>query len=260
MKVIPVINCPNFGCVREKVEIAKAFLEEGHFLHLDVADGAFTFHKTWGNPAEWAGLRAPFALEVHLMVERPEQYIERWLAAGAKRFIVHVETLERNSFEWILQECKRHGAEVMLASNPETPVKKLEPYLKRCAAFQVLSVDPGPAGQKFLPLTLEKVKFLRRKMPDATIEVDGGMVPATARRAGSAGADVVVSGSYIFGSGDPTAAYDELVRLRAPRSRWYRESVAPRARSSSVRSMESLTEKKLEELELMATRLRADVN
>ena len=153
----------------------------------------------------------------------------------------------------------------MLASNPETPAKKLAPYCEHCKLFQVLAVHPGPASQKFLPLTLAKVRFLRRNVPDAIIEVDGGIIPATARRVAAAGADIAVAGSYIFGSNDPAAAYDDLVHLRPPRSTWYRASAARRAsRRASLQaafssSMGSLTEKKLEALEFMANRLRTDV-
>ncbi len=256
MEVLPVINCPNLRCVRERVDAAKAFLENGTFFHLDVADGAFTRHKTWASPTEWANLRAPFNLEVHLMVERPETYIDRWLAVGARRFIMHVETIKEKTFNAIREKCVAHGAEVMLALNPETSVKKLEPYFGKIARFQVLAVYPGPAGQKFLPLTLAKVRFLRRKMPHAIIEVDGGIVPQTARRAKAAGADVVVSGNYIFGNDDPAAAYGNLVHLRLPRSEWYRATVEAHARNEH---MESLTEKKLQEMERMANRLREDV-
>ena len=256
--VFPVINCSHGDDVRERVRIVKAFLPEGHFLHLDVADGAFTFHKTWANPTEWATMRVPYELEVHLMVEHPENYIEPWLAAGAKRFIVHVETVELNMFEWIFATCKKHGAEVMLSLNPETPVKKLEPYFTRCTLFQVLAVQPGPAGQKLLPLTLTKVRFLRRKVPGAIIEVDGGVLPSTVRRVKAAGADIVVSGSYIFGSKEPGTAYEELVHLHAPRSQWYHETVASRSRVRT-NTMQSLTEEKLTTMELTATRLRADV-
>ncbi len=270
MEVLPVINCPDFPGVRERVEKAESFLEEGALLHLDVTDGVFTYHKTWADPAAWAKLRVPFGLEVHLMVRHPEKYIEPWLAAGAKRFILHVEVLERNMFEWILARCKERGAEVMLSSNPETPARKLEPYLDRTKFFQVLAVHPGPAGQKFLPLTLAKVRFLRRRVPHAIIEVDGGIEPATARRAKAAGASMVVSGNYIFGHQDPAEAYDELVKLRMPRSPWFRASArkpskhlpqqrAAAGRESTLHTMEPLTEKKLKELTLMATRLREDV-
>ena len=248
MDVFPVINCPDLHCVKKKIGIIGSFLPEGRFVHLDVTDGAFTFHKTWGNPTEWANLRAPYKLEVHLMVEHPEKRIEAWLAAGARRFIVHVETVDADSFKAIVQRCARRGAEVMLSSRPETGTKKLEPYLPFCAKFQVLAVHPGPAAQKFLPLALDKVRWIRKKLPDAIIEVDGGITPATARRARGAGANIVVSSSYVLGSEDPARAFEELETLKTPHSKWY-----------NVRFMESLTEKKLHDLALMANRLRADV-
>ncbi len=256
MQVIPVINCPDLHCVHEKVARAKTFLRAGEFLHLDVTDGAFTFHKTWGDPTEWANMRTPFAPEVHLMVEHPERYIEPWLAAGAKRFIIHIETVEEGLLKEIAAKCARRGAEVMVSSRPETSTKKLEPYLAHFKMFQVLAVHPGPAAQKFLPLTLEKIKFLRRRVPGAIIEVDGGITPATARRAKVAGADIVVSASHIFGSEDPGAAYEELKDPKTPRSAWYKASAGSRQIS---RAMESLTDKKLEDLKLMANRLREDV-
>ncbi len=255
MEILPVINCAEFDSARARVETAKKFLEEGHFLHLDIADGAFTFHKTWADPVAWANLHAPFRLEVHLMVEKPENYIEPWLAAGAERFIVHIETIDLTSFEWIKARCRARGAEVVLSSNPETAAKKLAPYCAHCKRFQVLSVHPGPAEQKFLPLTIDKIKFLRRLVPDAIIEVDGGMTPVTVRRVMRAGANIAVSGSYIFGNENPAAAYEDLVQLRPPRSAWHRAT----ARASASHTMDSLTDKKLEALELTATRLRTDV-
>ena len=74
---------------------------KGEFLHVDVADGVFTFHKTWNDTTGWAALRLPFPLEIHLMVEHPEEWIAPWLAAGAKRFIVHTETIDQDSFREI---------------------------------------------------------------------------------------------------------------------------------------------------------------
>lgn len=149
MEVLPVINCLDVADVRERVAAAKAFLKEGDFLHLDVADGAFTFHKTWANPKEWAELRAPFNLEVHLMVEHPEKYIEPWLAAGAKRFVIHVETVERTMFEWMLARCRERGAEIMLSSNPETPAKKLAPYFGRTRFFKYSLSIPAQRRKNF---------------------------------------------------------------------------------------------------------------
>ena len=263
MKVIPVINCSDLRCVRERLEKAKTFLAPGELIHLDVADGVFTFHKSGVSPAEWANLRAPFAAEVHLMVERPEAHADAWLAAGAKRLIVHAEAADARAFAAIAEKCRARGAEAMLSSNPETKISQLAPFLGGAGRppltklFQVLAVHPGPAGQKFLPLTLMKARLLRKKIPDAIIEVDGGIAPAAARRAEVAGADIVVSGTYIFESGDPAAAYRELAHPAPPRSEWYR-ATAP-APPRRAQDMESLTDKKLKELEFMANRLREDV-
>jgi ribulose-phosphate 3-epimerase len=213
MEIIPVLNCPDRADAEEKIAVAKKFLKEGDFLHIDVADGIFTFHKTWNDPAGWAALRSPFPVEVHLMVEHPEEWIAPWLAAGAKRFIVHAETIDKDSFKLIAAKCAAGHAELILSSNPETPPEDLTPYLHDISRFQVLCVIPGLAGQKFLPLALDKVKWLKYALPDAIIEVDGGIMPETARWAKDVGADTIVSASYIFGSKDPGKAYEELKRI-----------------------------------------------
>ena len=93
MKVIPVLNCQDIECVRKKIEIAKTFFSPGDFLHLDVTDGSFATHRTWADPLAWVKLQSPFGLEVHLMVDHPEEYADNWLVAGARRLIVHVESL-----------------------------------------------------------------------------------------------------------------------------------------------------------------------
>lgn len=89
-------------------------------------------------------------------------------------------------------------------------MEDIVPYLKNFVAFQVLAVEPGPAGQKFLPFATEKVRFIREALPDAIIEVDGGMDLETARRVKDAGADTITSSHYIFDSADPKKAYEEL--------------------------------------------------
>jgi ribulose-phosphate 3-epimerase len=213
MQVIPVLNCSDRAAAEEKIVIAKKFLRQGDFLHIDVADGVFTLHKTWNDTAGWAALRSPFPWEVHLMVEHPEIWIAPWLPAGAKRFIVPCEAIDQDSFRTIKEQCKTAHAELMLSSNPETPPEDLTPYLHEITRFQVLCVNPGLAGQKFLPLALEKVKWLKYALPDAIIEVDGGMTPETAKWAKDAGADIIVSASYIFGSRDPKKAYEMLKKI-----------------------------------------------
>jgi ribulose-phosphate 3-epimerase len=218
MHVFPVINCPDAACARRTITAAQTFLRAGDFVHVDVADGIFTFHKTWNDTAGWAALRVPFRLEVHLMVEHPERYIEPWLAVGARRFIVHVETIHEKSFNEILMKCaergRERGAQVMLSSNPETPMGEFRPYFHRAWFYQVLAVHPGLAGQKFLPSALNKIKFLRKNAPDGIIiEVDGGINPETAKLAKEAGADIAVSASWIFESDESRSAYEKLKKI-----------------------------------------------
>ncbi|HEY5221087.1 MAG TPA: hypothetical protein VIJ29_03005 [Candidatus Paceibacterota bacterium] len=210
MKVIPVINCPDVECVQKKLEIAKTFLKEGDLVHLDATDGSFAPNKTWADPLEWVKLKSPFGLEVHLMVDHPEEYADDWLAAGARRLIVHAESLSAQSMHQILGAAERYKAEIMLSSKPESEAEDIAHYIKHFHSFQVLAVEPGPAGQIYLPFTDDKIRFLREESPNATIEVDGGMSPLTVWRVKELGADTIVSSSYIFGSADPKHAYQEL--------------------------------------------------
>jgi ribulose-phosphate 3-epimerase len=219
MGILPVINCADFAGVKATLEKTKSFLPEGSFLHCDIADGTMTFNKTWDNPTEWAQLGAPYQLEVHLMVEHPERAIEPWIAAGVRRFIVPFETITDDSLVAIFDTCDPRGVGVALSSNPETTVDRLATYLKHFQMFQVLAVHPGLPGQPFLPLSLDKIAWLRREYPHAIIEVDGGMNADTARSVKNAGADLIVSSNYIFGDGsgsdgtDPKIAYGILKQI-----------------------------------------------
>lgn len=208
MTIIPAINCQNIDDVRERVKVANDL--DADWVHIDVSDGRFTFNKSWGDAGAWPKLAGELKVEVHLMVEEPEKEINAWLDAGVKRIIVHLETINDETFSELKRKTSKKKVELMLAVNPETPAENLKPYFGKVSEFQVLAVYPGPSGQKFLPLVADKIKFLRREMPDATIEVDGGINEETARIAKSAGADIVVSASYIFGSADPKRVYEKL--------------------------------------------------
>lgn len=216
MQVIPALNCDDAHCIVNKLHVVKEHLPNDGWVHLDVADAAFTFNKTWGDAKRWREVidHVPLEdvkLEVHLMVEEPEKVLEEWLEAGAKRVIVHVEAMK--DFEWLKSKCDEKGVELMLSHNPETPVSHLEPYFDKCKFYQVLAVHPGLAGQKFLPVALEKIKFLRERLPDATIEVDGGINVETGIAAKEHGANVLVSASAIFDSHNPKTMYDHLMHL-----------------------------------------------
>lgn len=210
MEVIPAINCAikDLSCVREKVRVAERFSK---WIHLDVTDGRFTFNKTWGEPALWRGLKSKLKLEVHLMVESPEKHVGEWLEAGAKRLVIHAETVNSETVEEILTMAKVYGAEVMLAFSPETELSRAAEYADKFSAFQILAVHPGLPAQNFLPLCLNKIKVLRAEYPKARIEVDGGINDATGKRAREAGADIIISASYIFSDYNPNEAYKKLV-------------------------------------------------
>jgi len=210
MQIIPAINCLSFKCVRDLTQKA-AQLPSG-WVHIDVTDGKFTHNVTWGSPEELAILKREYPnlnFEVHLMVADPEEVIKSWFRAGAKRVIVHLETIENPDF--LLETADEYGGEVMLSVAPSTPADLLLPHTNSFRYFQVLAVKPGLAGQRFTLDSLEKIRFLRQMAPDAKIEVDGGITPETARLAKIAGANMVASASYIFGDKeDFKRAYEEL--------------------------------------------------
>ncbi len=190
MQVIPTINCEDIDCVKTKLEqLRKIFAElpssdgatDENWIQIDVSDGKFTPVVTWNNPeqlSEIGGQVLNFYIEVHLMVQRPEADVKRWLEAGAKRIILHIES--EFDFEKVRKLCEKHGAELMLALKLDTPVKKIFPYINgqisNIKLIQLLAVNPGHSGQKFQPQVVEKIRSLLRQYPDATIaneEKDG---------------------------------------------------------------------------------------
>jgi ribulose-phosphate 3-epimerase len=223
IEIIPSLNC-HFGdneCVAEKIREAEKFSDTAH---LDVADGVFTFNKSWGDPKLWQKTKTKLELEVHLMVEKPEKVVEEWLKAGVKKIIFHWETVRDDPahvvhrdteklINFIVEECKKHEAEAVIAINPETQIEELRPYFKTFVQFHILTVHPGVAGQKFLPLVLEKIKLLRRELPAARISVDGGINLETGKLTKEAGVDILISANYIFNSPNPKVAYEELRKI-----------------------------------------------
>lgn len=201
MLIIPAINCKSSECVKKKLKIASKFAK---WVQIDVADGKFANYKTWNEPEK---LNSKLKLEVHLMVKNPKIFLNKWVKAGAKRIIVHLEAINGLGPRMYADAAK--SVELGLAINPQTSVKRLMPYLKdnKFRFVQILSVSPGPAGQKFHKSSLAKIKFLKQKFPSVIIEVDGGINLETAKLCRKAGADILVSGAYIFENTDPQKAY-----------------------------------------------------
>jgi ribulose-phosphate 3-epimerase len=218
MEAIPTVNCSDEACVRRGLGIVK--LLEAAWVEFDVSDGTFASTITWNEPAKLEELIKKEGLEdisigVHCMVRDVKPTLAAWLQAGARRAIVHVEVFPKEKPQEFFYElermCTAAGAELGLSIAPETPVNELVPYLGETLFIQLLAVKPGPSGQKFDEGTFEKLEFLRDRAPEATIAIDGGVTPALARRLKEAGADIVVSASYIMSERDPHTAYRELL-------------------------------------------------
>lgn len=212
MQVIPSINAENFEQAKRLIEKAVKFLSLNEWIHIDVGDGIFTPNQTWGNSADIKFLEGYLPkFEIHLMVESPDAAVLPWLEAGAKRMILHVESIEDP--DGLLELCKEFNTELGLAIPPETSIEELTPFFNKINFYQILAVKPGLAGQEFKDLVLKKIKLLREKAPNAIIEVDGGINLETARQCKESGADILVSASYIWNSDNPEKAFQELQKV-----------------------------------------------
>jgi ribulose-phosphate 3-epimerase len=190
-------------------------------VHVDVMDGHFVPNLTFGVPVVAAlARRTELPLDVHLMVERPGDLLDDYLAAGAARVAVHWEAAVH--LDRLLGRIREGGAAAGVAVNPATPVELLADALQALDFVLLMSVNPGFAGQAFIPGVLGKVARLRELAARAgsrvEIELDGGVGRGNIRMAAAAGVETAVAGSAVFGAPDPVAALRELRTLAATES------------------------------------------
>lgn len=175
--------------------------EKVRWLHIDVMDGMFVPSISYGMPViEGLRKRTELFFDVHLMIERPERYIQDFAKCGADLINFHIEAT--GQVEETIAAIRALGRKVGIAIKPDTPVSAAEPYLDMVDMVLVMTVEPGFGGQKLIPRCLEKVKEMRA-MVDAKglsvdIEVDGGICAENAAEAAAAGANVLVAGSAVF--------------------------------------------------------------
>ena len=210
-QILPSLLLCDFGNLAQEVKL----LEEADIrcLHLDVMDGNFVPNITYGMPIV-AGLRrlTELPLDVHLMIEKPERYIDQFVEAGSDVITVHVEGLEDP--RKTLRHIREAGVAAGLAFNPDTPLDEVTPFVEECDLILVMSVAAGFGGQKFNPVALEKLSALKSLTPDhVALEVDGGVNPETITQCAEAGADLLVVGSAIFRQDDYGAAVARLNQL-----------------------------------------------
>ncbi|HEX3869211.1 MAG TPA: ribulose-phosphate 3-epimerase [Pirellulales bacterium] len=215
--VLPSMLMCDFGRLEEEVRR----LEEAGTpaLHLDVMDGHFVPNLSYGLlMVETFRRLTKLPLDVHLMIDNPADYVQRYRDAGADSMTIHVEAVP--DARPVLQQIRESGASAGLALNPPTPLKAIEPLLDACDVVLVMSVMPGFGGQKFDPVALEKLRALRAmNLPDVLLEIDGGVNTKTIADCTAAGAQLLVIGSAIFDNEDYAASTQQLMRLAAGKSR-----------------------------------------
>jgi ribulose-phosphate 3-epimerase len=211
IEIAPSILASNFAKLGEEVRA----VEQGgaDVIHVDVMDGHFVPNISIGIPVV-ASLRKAtrLPLDVHLMIERPEEYIEDFVRAGADRVLVHEEATVH--LDRALALIRELGAQAGAVINPATPVAMLTEVLDKLDTVLVMSVNPGFGGQKFIPGAIEKIRQLNqwraRYNGDFRIEVDGGVDLENIAGLALAGANTFVAGTSIFGKPDPAAATRQL--------------------------------------------------
>ena len=210
--IAPSILSADFNNLGKDIQMINQ--SEADYIHFDVMDGVFVPNISFGIPViEHVNKIATKPLDVHLMIVDPDKFIEPFVKAGATILTVHYEACPH--LHRTIQLIKSYGAKASVCLNPHTPISVLEDIISDLDMVLLMSVNPGFGGQAFIGNTYNKVKLLKelieKKNPKCLIEVDGGVNNETGKQLFDAGADVLVAGSFVFNSENPS---DTIAKLK----------------------------------------------
>ena len=211
IEIAPSILSADFSRLGEQIQLVER--AGASLLHVDVMDGRFVPNITIGLPVVKAISRATqLPIDAHLMIVEPGRYAKQFVEAGARMVSIHIEADPH--IHRTLSSIRAAGAQAGIAVNPATPLSALDEAIKFADYVLIMSVNPGFGGQEFIAASLDKVRRLRKMIDEhglkVRIEIDGGIDSDNVAEVAGAGAEIIVSGSAIFGAPDPATALREL--------------------------------------------------
>ena len=209
--IAPSLLAADFANLQKDIEMVNN--SEADWFHIDVMDGDFAPNITIG-PVVIKCIRkvTKLPLDVHLMISKPERYIDNFIDAGSDMITVHIETISCADIRIKSLQLKARGVRFGVSLNPDTALEKIKGVLDCIDFVLVMSVRPGFSGQEFIDASVEKVRQLRAVF-DGDIAVDGGINNLTAKKVIEAGANILAAGSYVFKAQDPRAAIEKIKNM-----------------------------------------------
>lgn len=214
VRIAPSILSGNFLNLEPDIRMVN---KNADLIHIDVMDGSFVPNISFGFPVVEAIAKAvTVPMDVHLMIVNPDKYVERFAKTGAEMISFHLEAADQAGKDPrdIIAQIKSFGVKAGLVINPDIPVERLFPYIDDVDFFLIMSVFAGFGGQKFIPVSIDRIKTLKAEMDRRgvvkDIEVDGGVSASNAHILAEAGATILVAGSSVFKAESPAKAINEL--------------------------------------------------